>query len=147
MLATFLLLTASAAMPALPGWMAGCWEQRQDDRWTEECWTTPRAGLMLGSGRSGVGERLLNWEAMQIVMNQSSGDGQVVSMAFWAAPSGANRTMFAWSPDEAAGFTFVNATNDYPQRIRYWREGDLLNAEISMADGSRSMRWTYRRRQ
>ena len=40
-------------LPALPAWMAGCWVHVQGERWTEECWTTPRGGVMLGSGRSG----------------------------------------------------------------------------------------------
>jgi hypothetical protein len=100
---------------------------------------------MLGSGRSGAGERLLSWEAMQIVLDQSAGDGPVVRMAFWAAPGGAHRTMFAWSPEGGEGVTFTNAAHDYPQRVRYWREGEVLHAETSMLDGSRAQRWTYRR--
>ena len=38
--------------PELPAWMAGCWEARDGDRWSEECWTIPRAGMMMGSGRN-----------------------------------------------------------------------------------------------
>jgi hypothetical protein len=41
--------------------------------------------------------------------------------------------------------TFVNAVHDYPQRIRYWREGEEMFAEISLADGSKPVRWRYRR--
>ena len=39
---------------------------------------------------------------------------------------------------------FANPAHDYPQRIRYWRQGKLLMAEISLLDGSRSLRWNYR---
>ena len=39
--------------------------------------------------------------------------------------------------------TFVNETHDYPQRIRYWREGMALNAETSLMDGSSAERWSY----
>ena len=145
MIALMMLLAAAVAdEPALPEWMAGCWEERQGERWTEECWTEPRAGLMLGSARSGEGERLISWEAMQIVRNQSTGSKRV-PMAFWAAPNGTGRTMFTWRTG-GAGVTFHNASNDYPQRVRYWRDGDLLKAEIAMADGSKPMRWTFRRR-
>ncbi len=42
---------------------------------------------------------------------------------------------------------FANAAHDYPQRIRYWREGETLNAEISLLDGSKAMRWQYKRDQ
>jgi hypothetical protein len=125
--------------------MAGCWEQKQADSWTEECWTRPRGGMMLGSGRSGHGDVIDDWETMQIVLDQGSDDGPVVRMAFWAAPNGGSRTLFGWQPDEEPGLTFFNLANDYPQRIRYWREGDALMAEISMADGSKRVRWTYRR--
>jgi len=38
---------------------------------------------------------------------------------------------------------FENRDHDYPQRIRYWREGEVLMAEISLADGSKPMRWRY----
>jgi hypothetical protein len=41
--------------------------------------------------------------------------------------------------------TFVNAGHDYPQRIHYRATGDTLTAEISLADGSKAMRWTFNR--
>jgi hypothetical protein len=52
---------------------------------------------------------------------------------------------FGWSPSNEAGVTFFNVAHDYPQRIRYWREGDVLNAEIALKDGSKPMRWVYHR--
>lgn len=129
---------AAPEVAALPGWMAGCWIDERADRWTEECWTTARAGSMLGAGRSGKGAALRNWEAMQILQ---SGDG----VAFWAAPDGAGRTRFAMISSTASEVVFANPAHDYPQRIRYWREGDMLNAETALADGSKAMRWRYRR--
>jgi hypothetical protein len=39
---------------------------------------------------------------------------------------------------------FANPRHDYPQRIRYWRQGQLLMAEISKIDGSDSQRWNFR---
>lgn len=139
-------LSAAAAQqePKLPEWMAGCWEQRSGDRWTEECWMPPRGGIMLGSGRSGTGDRVSEWEATQIVLTRQAGDGPVARMAFWAAPGGGGRTSFAWNQSDLPGVTFVNAAHDYPQRIRYWREGERLMAETSLADGSKARRWTYR---
>ena len=38
---------------------------------------------------------------------------------------------------------FSNPAHDYPQRIRYWREGDTLHAEIALLDGSRAVQWSY----
>ena len=136
----FAAIAMQAAEPALPGWMAGCWETASDDKWTEECWTAPRAGIMLGSNRTGAGDRLEMFEMMQIGSLPGS-----PGMAFWAAPNGSNRTMFAWSPSNEPGVTFVNPKNEYPQRIRYWREGSDLHAEISLTDGSKAVRWRFSR--
>jgi hypothetical protein len=127
------------------GWLAGCWEQRDGDRWTEECWTTPRGGMMLGSSRTGRGDAIVEWEALRIERNADNGDGSVVRLAYFAAPGGGPWTIFAWSRHEGPGLTFYNAANDYPQRIRYWREGKELIAEIALEDGSKARRWRYRR--
>lgn len=135
-----MLVGAVDEKAALPGWMAGCWEAVSDDRWTEECWTSARGGMMLGSSRSAKDDRVDQWEAMQIIADPSGG------MAFWASPNGTKRTPFAWRADTAPGVTFHNAGNDYPQRVRYWPEGDAMMAEIAMADGSKPMLWRYKRK-
>jgi hypothetical protein len=134
---------AQAEEPELPGWMAGCWEQRSGERWAEECWTAPRGGMMLGTGRAGVGEQVSSWETMRIARGETGTDGVPLPMAFVGAPSGLGWTVFAWSPSEGEGVEFANAAHDYPQRIRYWREGDKLRARISVLDGSRAVEWTY----
>lgn len=136
---------AAQEAPELPDWLSGCWEASDGERWVEECWTVPRAGIMLGSGRSGDGETLLGWETMRIALDEPNGDGPNVRMAFLAAPMGGTPTLFAWSPGDPDSVTFINTAHDYPQRIRYWREGRELMAEISLVDGSNPMRWTYRR--
>jgi len=124
--------------------MAGCWGQQEGDRWAEECWTAPRGGIMLGSGRTGQDDRLGSWEVMQIALDVAAPSGEIAPMGFWGAPGGEGRPLFAWQPG-GEGATFVNPAHDYPQRVRYWREGELLLAEVSLADGSRANRWTYRR--
>ena len=126
------------AEPVLPDWMAGCWIQEKGDRWTEECWTVPRAGMMMGSSRMGRGDKTLSWETLRIV----TGDG---GMAYIASPGGREPTTFTWAAAKDSGVTFLNIAHDYPQRIRYWREGEMLMAEIALADGSRPMRWAYKR--
>lgn len=136
-IALMLAAPVGAREAVLPGWMAGCWTEAKGDRWSEECWTAPRAGSMLGSGRTGHGEQLRNWEVMQILTGK---DGK---LAFWGAPQGAERTAFALVTQTASEIVFANPAHDYPQRIRYWREGELLNAETALADGSKAMRWRY----
>ena len=139
-----LLLAAADQAPALPDWMAGCWETRTGSKWAEECWTVPRAGMMMGSGRSGDGEQIRDWEVMQIVRLDTD-DPAVPPMTFYGAPSGQNRTPFTLIHSADPGVTFVNAEHDYPQRIRYWRDGDALVAEVALKDGSKSRQWRYTR--
>ena len=93
----------------------------------------------MGSGSSGTGEKLREWEAMQIALDTEAGIG----MTFFASPGGTNRTAFKWTPSEEKGVTFTNAAHDYPQQIRYWREGRDLLAEVSLIDGSKVQRWRY----
>ena len=124
-----------------PGWMAGCWSQNKAPKWTEECWMGPRGGVMLGAGRAGSGDKLSEWEAMQII---PASDGKLV---FWASPDGGARVGFTEASRGPTEIVFANAGHDYPQRIRYWREGEMLNAEISLLDGSKAMRWQYKRDQ
>jgi len=122
-----------------PGWMTGCWSQQDPPKWTEECWMAPRGGVMLGAGRAGAGDKLDEWEAMQIMPGT---DGKLI---YWAAPGGGARVAFTEVSRGSGEIVFANAAHDYPQRIRYWREGAMLNAEISLIDGSKALRWQYRR--
>jgi len=136
-----LLMAAQAAAAApMPSFLAGCWEQQgSDGKWAEECWTAPRGGLMIGSGRAGHGDKVSNWEWMRI---ERSADG---TLTFFASPGGAPAVGFKATAVDAASVTFANPAHDYPQRIRYARTAEGLTAEVSAADGSRLSRWTYRR--
>ncbi|GAA4757468.1 hypothetical protein GCM10023264_26960 [Sphingomonas daechungensis] len=124
--------------PVLPVWLTGCWESEAHGKWIEECWNDPRAGIMMGSGRSGRADALADWEVMQIQIDPASS-----KMTFYGSPEGQNRTAFEWTPSSESGVTFVNSEHDYPQKIRYWREGRELVAEVSLADGGKARRWRY----
>ena len=136
-----LLMLAAAATPVpMPAFLAGCWEERRaDSAWTEECWTSPRGGLMIGSGRDGKGETIRHWEWMRI---ERGGDG---TLTFYGSPKGAPAVGFKAAEADEKSITFVNRAHDYPQRVRYVRSGPGIDAEVSLADGGRPNRWTYRR--
>ena len=137
---TLLLLAEIAASPApLPAFLAGCWEQRKADRWTEECWTSPRGGLMIGSGRDGKGDTVRHWEWMRI---ERGADG---TTNFYGSPKGAAAVAFRMTKATADEAIFANASHDYPQRVRYLRTAAGIDAEVSLADGSKPVRWSYRR--
>ena len=133
----FAAASAHAEQGSLPAWLTGCWEQTDGERWVEDCWMGPRGDIMLGAGRSGRGEQLAVWESMQI------GRGEDGMLTFWASPEGAPRVAFAVQAQGPRDVTFLNRAHDYPQRVRYWRDGDRLRAEIAMADGSRAVSFSF----
>ncbi len=137
---TFLLsVPLTAESPAtLPSWMTGAWIESKGESWTEEYWTPPRGGLMIGAGRNGKGKQLLGWEATRIAIDDAG------KIAFIASPNGGATTVFPLEAADTNSISFANPAHDYPQRVRYWREGDALLAEISLLDGGKPMRWRYR---
>ena len=132
------LAPVSAEQGSLPAWLAGCGKQVEGERWVEECWMAPRADIMLGAGRSGRGDKLGNWEAMQIGRDDADG-----MLTFWASPNGAPRVAFTLQAQGPTDVTFLNRAHDYPQRVRYWRDGRLLRAEVAKADGSDPQSFTF----
>jgi hypothetical protein len=133
-----------AASPAAKvddlAWMAGQWASEANGRWTEETWTEPRGGVMLGVSRSGQGDALREFEFIRIA---AGADG---TPAYIAQPQGGTPVTFRLAQRDGTRATFENPAHDYPQRIVYARTGDTLTATISAIDGSKARRWTYRRR-
>lgn len=131
--------SAAYAEPSngLPGWMTGAWASQNGDEWGDEFWTPPRGGIMIGAARIGKGDRLVIWESTRIAFDE---DGK---LAFWAMPRGAPASKFAVVKVGEREIIFANAAHDYPQRIRYWRDGSALKAEISLMDGSKAHQFSY----
>lgn len=137
------LLLTGAAPPATVGdlaWMSGQWVSETGAGWTEENWTGARGGVMLGHSRSGAGDDLREFEFLRIA---AGADGVP---AYIAQPGGGAPVAFGLVARGAASATFENGAHDYPQRIAYARDGDVMTATISAIDGSNAVRWTYRRR-
>lgn len=131
-------LGAQSTARSLPEWMAGTWMTEDGASWSDEVWTDARGGLMLGIARTGFGPRLNSWELAQI---RQKPDGTI---SFLAQPQGKPASEFPMVLVSEEAIEFANPAHDYPQRIRYWRQGKLLMAEISKIDGSQAMRWNYR---
>ena len=138
MLALLMMAQAANAILPMPSFLAGCWEQRTAEKWTEECWTGARGAMMLGSARQGTADKVNNWEWMRI---ERTADGTVT---FYASPKGAPPAAFKATSATANEIVFTNAAHDYPQRIRYVLTTTGIEAEISLADGSKPNRWSYR---
>lgn len=129
---------AAAQVPALPAFMAGCWDVVEGEHWTQECWMEPRAGLMLGASREGDAAKLRSWEHMRI---EQAPDGAIV---LHASPGGRTAVPFTARQLSVSAIEFTNGAHDFPQRIRYELKDGKLEAEISLLDGSKAVRWTYR---
>jgi hypothetical protein len=136
-LAAPVMVSAEEEAAPFPTWLAGAWANAEGEHWTEEFWTHPRAGMMIGASREGRGETLRSWESIRILR---TGDG---SLAYVPMPNGGAPVEFALKDQGPQSIEFANPAHDYPQRIRYWREGGRLHAEISLLDGSRATHWSY----
>ncbi len=130
--------TSAQNVVPLPDWLAGIWMMEDGSSWSEELWSGARGDMMLGVAKTGFGPKLESWEMTKILRKP---DGKI---SFFAQPKGAAATEFPLTVTSEQSVEFANPAHDYPQRIRYWRQGQLLMAEISKIDGSKAMRWNYR---
>jgi hypothetical protein len=138
-----LLIAVQAAPEPRVGdleWMSGDWVAEGEGRWTEESWSAPRGGIMLGHSRSGRGETVREFEFVRL---QADEDDVPV---YYAQPGGRPPVAFRLVARDGTSATFENPAHDFPQRIRYVREGETLTATISAIDGSNATSWTFRRR-
>ena len=138
--AAMLVAASPAATVDDLGWLAGQWTSEGDGRWTEESWSAPRGGMMIGYSRAGRGDGLREFEFLRIAAGEDGG------LAYLAQPQGQAPVAFRLVRHDAASATFENGAHDYPQRIAYARSGDTLTATISAIDGSKARSWTYKRR-
>ena len=136
-LMTAALLQAPTIAPDL-SWLAGYWLDCSGGREASETWSDPRLGLVVGyavtvrDGRSG-------FESAHIGPASDGG------LAYFARPEGAPATPFRLIESGPQRVVFANPANDFPHRILYQREGDVLTARIEGADDDETRRaqWTF----
>lgn len=113
-------------------WMSGDWIQRSESNGRtmniEESWNAPAAGMMLGVSRTSLeGEDKGQFEFLRLSC-------QGLQVLLYPLPGGQPRDPFrlkSYGPKEAV---FENLEHDFPQVIRYWREGEALHASIGTAE-------------
>ncbi|QDV04811.1 FG-GAP repeat protein [Planctomycetes bacterium Poly30] len=113
-------------------WMSGDWIQRTDkgDRVleVEESWNQPAAGMMLGMSRTSLaGAQEGQFEFLRLACA-----GRRVMLH--PAPGGHPADPFRLKSYGADSAVFENLEHDFPQVIRYWREGGELRASIGTAE-------------
>lgn len=122
------------------GWLSATWvAEEAGGAWTEERWAKPRGGVMLGTSLSGKGGEAGWFEFMRIAKDK---DGR---LAFHASPGGEPGSAFLVVASGKHQVTFENPAHDYPTRIVYRREGNVLNATISGPGGAKPRTWHFRK--
>lgn len=131
------LLTALALIPALAlggdsdsgelSWLVGCWVT--PDNSAQEVWVFNSERSLAGFGISINDNKVGFYEMLSI---KQSEDG---SWTYTAHPSGQASASFVAVKITENSVVFSNPDHDYPQEIRYMREGNRLYAKISLLDG------------
>lgn len=98
-------------------WLQGCWEAASADRVTEEHWSVPRGGTMIGMSRTVSGTATSAHEFLLI----RERDGK---LAYEAHPSGQAPAVFLSTTVTGSSVVFENREHDFPQRIGYERKAD-----------------------
>lgn len=138
LLAVLMLLMLPAAVSAQAellrqaGWLAGCWESRSGTRVTQEFWMPAAGDLMVGGGRTLVGDAARAFEHLRL----HAREGQ---LTYTAIPSGQAETGFTSTMVSDTLLVFENLQHDFPQRIAYRRIGrDSIAARVEGpgSDGS-----------
>ncbi len=138
-LSCLLLLSACATTSAdVPdndplSWLTGCWQS--EDGSAREIWSVSEGGYLFGYAVSFRGTAVSFFEQMRI----DPGDPPVFS----AYPRGEGPSAFPAIELGDKTITFANAGHDYPQKIRYWREGGELKATISLIDDTQVGQFEY----
>ncbi|MGE3174560.1 MAG: DUF6265 family protein [Planctomycetota bacterium] len=122
------------------GWLAGAWVgTRSSGATTEERWSPPLGGAMLGVSRTVSRGRMTAFEYLRIVER----DGGLV---YVAQPGGGAATEFVLTERTASRAVFDNPRHDYPKRIVYELSADgALTATIGFTKGGTPRRFEFAR--
>lgn len=130
-------VAAQAPPSATPDWMSGYWLSCEGGRETAENWIGAGTGVLLGANLSSGG-----FEFLRIAENGTGG------ISYFSMPDGRSPpTPFAMTENADQRAVFENPEHDFPQRIVYERDGDVMIARIEgRVDGrDQGMEWRFRR--
>jgi len=133
-------LLAAAQVVATPAselnWVAGYWLSCDNGREVAEYWSDERGGVLFGTTVNLNGDRV---SSERTVFTAVEG-----RLSFVYEPTGPN-VIFPMTSLDGQRAVFENLENDFPQRVIYSRDGDVLTGRIEgIIDGQeQSMEWTY----
>ena len=125
-------------------WLAGTWVQDDGKVRVEEEWGIPRSNIldnaMVGKGSVTKGGKVESFEFLRI----EDTDGVIT---YLASPMGQQPpVVFRVESLGDAEVVFANPKHDFPKRITYRREGDVLHATAEGTEGGkpRTEAWTLK---
>ncbi len=120
-------------------WLAGAWLGTPGKSSTEERWSPPGGGAMLGVSRTVKDAKMVAFEYLRVVERAGG-------LVYVAQPSGNPPTEFVLTEMEGTRAVFENPRHDSPQRITYElsTEGGLT-ASIGFIHGGRPQRFEFQR--
>ena len=121
------LVSADGSSSSEFGWLAGCWVT--PDNRAQEVWVIDDKQSLVGFAVSIKDSKLGSYELLSIKQDE---DG---SWVYTAHPSGQKPASFRAEEMAESSVVFANPDHDFPQEIRYLRDGERLTATISMLGG------------
>lgn len=110
-------------------WLVGCWVS--PDKSSQEVWVVNNGDSLAGFGVTIRDNAVAFFEVLSI------GQADNGVLIYSAHPSGQETASFAATNITANSVLFVNADHDYPQEVRYSREGKQLLATVSLLGGAK----------
>lgn len=137
--ATPALAESTATLDEL-AWLAGHWRSTAEGSVTEELWTTPEGGMMLGLNRQLRPGRRAAFEYLRI---ESTPEG----IDYVASPGGETPTRFRLAHTGERSVAFHNPEHDWPQVLEYRLDeaGTLHLRAAGLDEGSHELAWTMQR--
>jgi hypothetical protein len=129
--------TIDTDTPDVPlGWLSGCW---QTDDGVEETWVRSKQGDQI------FGYSVVSQNGERVFFEQMRVDILEGKARFHAYPKGVGPTAFEGALDDPNAIEFINASNDFPQRIRYAFVDGRIEATTALMDNSNENAWRYER--
>jgi hypothetical protein len=110
-------------------WLLGCWVS--PDGTAQEVWVLDNNQSIAGFGVGIADNKVVFYEVLTIGRRE---DG---SLILTAHPSGQASASFVATVVTDNSVVFTNADHDYPQEIKYSRQGDRLEATVSLLGGAK----------
>lgn len=123
-------------------WLEGAWGGTQDGVASEEHWTSPAGGGLVGMHKDVQAGKMSGFEFLRIEIDARQ------RICYVAMPGGKAPTSFCAVEIGERRVVFENTEHDFPQRILYWLAADgSLHARIEgPLDGKQAaMEWTWSR--